>query len=367
MSRPNGNGGAHLADEDVLAASEVQAGLSSLGGADEIDIQVSTAKRYPRSVALFIKRATEMVTLSAEVAQACVYALPRKENGKAKTIEGPSARFAEVMANAWTNIRAEGKTLGNDATFVTSRGTAWDVENNVAIAFEVQRRITTREGKTYNNDMISVTGNAGASVALRNAILKVIPAAFWRPIYMECRKIIAGDARTLASRREEMLKAFMVMGVTTDRLLASIDLFGIEDVTLDHLVTLRGIYNALKEGETTIEEAFPEGGGHGAPTASPRRSQQPTPPSAAVEPSATTPPQGAPAANVGMIEDVAQVAEGAWMIRLNTGFRAGTRESFLATTAREHREKKTLVELHVNPPKDPKYAPSLTGITIVEA
>jgi hypothetical protein len=108
----------------------------------EVDIQVTTARRFPRSVTTFMRRATEMATLTPEIAASCIYALPRKENGVTKNIEGPSARFAELCANAWGNLRAEGKVLGHDDQFVTARGTAWDVEANVAIAYEVKRRIT---------------------------------------------------------------------------------------------------------------------------------------------------------------------------------------------------------------------------------
>jgi hypothetical protein len=355
---------------------EVQASLSTLGGAAEIDVQVSTARRYPRSVSNFVKKATELATLSPEIAAACVYALPRKENGKAKTIEGPSARFAEIMASAWTNMRAEGKTIGNDGQFVTSRGTAWDVENNVAIAFEVQRRITDRNGKTYTDDMISVTGNAGASVALRNAILKVIPTAFWKPIYNECRKVIAGDVRTFAARRDDMLKHFNVMGVTTDRLLSSIGLGGVEDITLDHIVTLRGIFNALKEGETTIEEAFPEGGGLGTPQASVRKSQttapahqadaKPRDTAATQTPPVTDQPSATPA-HVGKIVSIDERG-GAFMVKLDTGFVCSTRDQDVVADLRLHQKEGVRVDLTCTPSSDPKkFAPKLTAFKGLES
>src|SRR4051812_13432120 len=130
---------AHLADEEVLEHTG-PAALQLVGDA-EVDLQVATAKRYPRSITAFMRRAQEMATLTPEIAASCIYALPRKENGKQKNIEGPSARLAEICASAWGNLRAEGKVLGHDEEFVTARGTAWDVESNVAIAYEVKRRI----------------------------------------------------------------------------------------------------------------------------------------------------------------------------------------------------------------------------------
>jgi len=129
--------------------------------------------------------------------------------------------------------------LGHDDQFVTARGTSWDVETNVVIAYEVKRRITTSDGRTYGADMIGVTGNAAASIALRNAIFKNIPTPFWKPIYLACRKVVAGDTRPCAARRDNMLHEFAVMGVTEERLCAAIEVKGKADITKDSTACFR--------------------------------------------------------------------------------------------------------------------------------
>src|SRR5262245_9642427 len=163
----------------------------------EIDIQIVTARKFPRSIRRFIDRALEMTTLTEEVAESCIYALPRD----GKTVEGPSVRFAEICASAWGHMRIEGRGVGQTDRFVTARGTAWDLESNVAIAYEVDRRITDKGGRTYKDDMIGMTTNAATSIALRNAVLKIIPSSYWRPIYDACKKVAIGNAQTLADRR----------------------------------------------------------------------------------------------------------------------------------------------------------------------
>ncbi|MFN8826683.1 MAG: hypothetical protein ACK501_17070, partial [Planctomycetota bacterium] len=45
------------------------------------------------------------------------------------------------------------------------------------------RRITGKNGRRYSSDMIGVTGNAACSIALRNAVFRGIPRAFWIDIY----------------------------------------------------------------------------------------------------------------------------------------------------------------------------------------
>src|SRR5262245_34176726 len=188
------------ADEAPLDARPATLALEAQTHA-EVDVQIATARRYPRSVRTFIDEAVTMATLDEETAGACFYALPRD----GKTIDGPSARLAEIVASAWGHLRVQARIVDEDDRFITARGEAWDVQRNVGMAFEVRRRITDRKGKKYSDDLVMVTGNAASSIALRNAIFKVIPSAFWRPIYLKCREVAVGKAETLVHKRTTML------------------------------------------------------------------------------------------------------------------------------------------------------------------
>lgn len=239
----------------------------------EIDVQIVTARRFPRSIRTFKNTALEMVTLDEETAEACFYVLPRA----GKNIEGPSARLAEIVASAWGHMRVEGKPVGESDGFIKSRGTAWDLQTNVAIAFECWRRITDKHNKRYTDDMVGVTANAAASIAVRNAVFKVVPSPFWRPLYLAARKVAIGDASTLADRRAKSLDAFQKMGVTAERVFSLLNVKGVEDITLDQLGVLRGLFTAIREGDTTVDEAFPlatAGGGDIKPPQ--RKSDKPT-------------------------------------------------------------------------------------------
>jgi hypothetical protein len=235
--------------EGQMVAESGMVGMLNKG---EIDMQIATAHKYPRSLKRFRDESLQMVTLNERVAESCIYALPRGN----KTIEGPSARFAEVIASAWGNCRAGARTISDQGEFVTAQGVFHDLERNVAITYEVQRRITDSKGKRYNVDMIGVTANAACSVALRNAILKGVPKAFWDDMYQAARQTVMGDFKTLANRRAEALKAFQALGVSEAQLFAKLEVTGIEDITLEHLVILRGLITAIKEGDTTPEQTF---------------------------------------------------------------------------------------------------------------
>lgn len=235
-----------------IAAMNVESGTVALLNKSEIDMQVSTAHKYPRSIKKFRNECLQMVTLNESVAESCIYALPRG----GKTIEGPSARFAEVIASSWGNCRAGSRVVNDSGDFITSQGVFHDLERNVAITYEVQRRITDKNGKRFNTDMIAVTGNAASSIALRNAILKGIPKAFWDDMYQAARSTVMGDFQTLSNRRAEALKAFVALGINADQVFAKLEVSGVEDIGLEHLVVLRGLITAIKDGDITPEQAF---------------------------------------------------------------------------------------------------------------
>ncbi len=232
---------------DVMA---VESSTAALINAAEIDQQITTAKKYPRSVEVFRKRALSLVTLNDQIARECVYALSRD----GKIIEGPSARFAEVMLSQWGNCRAGARVINEGPEFVTAQGVFHDLEHNHCVTFEVPRRITTSEGKRYGPDMIGVTANAACSIALRNVILKGVPKAFWADIYESTRRTIAGDIKTLEHRRSMAIENFKAIGVTERQMCALIGVAGLRDVNLEHVVQLAGMLTALKEGDTTIDE-----------------------------------------------------------------------------------------------------------------
>jgi hypothetical protein len=195
----------------------------------------------------------EMATLNERVAEECFYALPRD----GKTVEGPSARLAEIVTSAWGNCRACARVVDEGAEFLTRRvcSTTWSA--TCSVTMEVRRRITGKNGRRYSSDMIGVTGNAACSIALCNAVFRGIPRAFWIDIYDAARKAAVGDAQTLANKRAHMFAHFLKLGATREAILAAINVQGEEDIGLDELATLKGIATAIKDGDTTVGQAFP--------------------------------------------------------------------------------------------------------------
>ena len=242
---------------EVLATRREGPGVTMGPGGGDVDLQVRTAKAFPRSIGEFKQRALEMVTLDQETAESCLYTLKRGR----KIIEGPSARCAEIIASSWGNLRVAAKTTGDDDTFTYAEAVCWDLETNTAVSYETKRRITNKEGLRFGDDMIGVTSNAAVSIAFRNSVFRVVPRAYVNEIYKAARQAAAGDARTLKQRRTEMIAYFGAQGISEQQVLDLLDVRGVDGITLDHLCTLRGVATAVKEGTATLEHIF--SGNHG--------------------------------------------------------------------------------------------------------
>lgn len=263
-TRPGGNGPTPVLEPDEIHQAAPSATMLEQQTRGEVDIQIATALRFPRSIEQFQQKALSMATLDEETAASCFYVLPRRK-GSDKPIEGPSVRLSEIVASAWRHMRVAGRVVDEGDRFLTLYGLAWDLETNVARAVEVRRRITGRDGGRYGDDMIAVTANAGISIATRNAIFGVVPRAHWWPIYLACRQVAVGTVETLGARRVKMIEYFQRLGVEPPRVFALLEIRGIEDVTLEHLAVLKGLATAIKEGDTSIDEAFaPTGTVHSA-------------------------------------------------------------------------------------------------------
>ena len=66
-----------------------------------------------------------------------------------------------------------------------------------------------------------MTGNAAGSIALRNAIFRIVPRAYIDVIYTAVKVVAVGDAKTLVDRRKGVIDLLMKMGVPKERVAGS--------------------------------------------------------------------------------------------------------------------------------------------------
>lgn len=221
----------------------------------QVDIQISTAKNFPRNITRSIENAIAIVSIDQKTAATCTYSVPR--GGKA--ITGPSVHLAKIIAQQWKNMRIESRVIDIDAKHVTCQGICWDLENNIAIKTEVKRSIMTKFGR-MNDDMITVTGNAGNSIALRNAIFAVVPKAVVDKVYTTALNVITGDVSDetkLIKRRTQVFDALKdTYGVSEKEVLTAVGKSALSHITPGDLAVIIGFGQAIKDGDTTVELAF---------------------------------------------------------------------------------------------------------------
>lgn len=223
----------------------------------EIDIQIATAKQYPRDINKVLNTIETYATMDRETAEDCFYVLRRKDGqGNDSVIEGLSVRMAEIIAGAWGNLRVQSRIIGNDGRQITAQAICHDLETNLAISKEVKRSIVTKRGVKYSEDMQVVTGNAACSIAFRNAVLAVIPKAITKKVISAVKEVALGQAIDLEQSRQNVLQYYSKIGVKPEQLLFYIGVSSVNEIDKQKIFELRATANAIKEGTTTVEETF---------------------------------------------------------------------------------------------------------------
>lgn len=231
----------------------------------EIDIQIATAHKFPRSLAEFKKRACEMATIDEETAASCLYRKPvGKKDGKPQFAEGLSVRMAEIVMACYKNMRVAVMLLDSDRRSVKARGMCHDLEGNNAIAIEVVENTTyapkpgQKLGDPYNDNMRTLIAKAAVAKARRDAIFAIVPKALARPIEAAVRALLAGDGKSLTKRRAIVMKWIKdTLKIDPARVFIAMGIKGEEDLTTEILDDLTGIRTAINDNETTVDECFP--------------------------------------------------------------------------------------------------------------
>lgn len=219
-----------------------------------VDIQVATAKKYPRNLTRCVENSMALATMDKETAQTMGYALPRG----GKPITGPSVHLAKLVVSNWGNMRTEAKVVQVTEKEVISRGTAWDLETNCASSFEVRRKITGKNGVRFTDDMITVTGNAANAIAYRNAVFAVIPKGVVDKVYRAAQGLITGDLSDeakLIARRTKAVNYFKdEFGISEEEVIKLCGKQTVKQIRAEEIALLLGIQQSLTDGDTTVDE-----------------------------------------------------------------------------------------------------------------
>jgi len=247
--------------DDIVKTETLEAvPVSALGEMQraEIDQQIITAKQYPRNIKAFLDKAQTLATVDVDTAVSCIYRRPvGKENNKMRFAEGESIRLAEIVAATYGNLRYQGVISEVTPRYVKAIGMAHDLETNVAVKAEVAEPTVTRQGQPYSENMRIVVAKAAQSKAIRDAIFRVVPKSLCHPIIAACKAVIAGDTETIDARRAKVLAWIGKLNIDADRVYNALGIESEKDLTVDLIQNLVGVHTAIRDGDTTVDEAFP--------------------------------------------------------------------------------------------------------------
>lgn len=224
-----------------------------------IDSQIATAKKYPRSLQAFKKRAVDMATIDEETAESCLYRRPvGKKNGEQQYAEGMSVRMAEIVGASYGNLRVKAFIVEQTDRFVRACGQAIDLETNFASSSEAIESTVDSQGRPYSERQRLLVAKVALSKARRDATFQVVPRALARPVESAVRELLMGNTETLTRRREKVISWIKMLGIDPKRVYAALKIAGEADLGVEQLEMLTGIRTAIRDNETSVDEAFPK-------------------------------------------------------------------------------------------------------------
>ena len=213
------------------------------------------AKRFPRSYTESYAKAIEACQRKS-FAEKAFFAYPRA----GQTVTGVTIRFAEEMARCYGNLDYGIKEMSHEEGKSEMQAYCWDLETNTISSqnFTVEHVMETKQGNrklTSQRDIYERTANDGAR-RLRSRILAILPPDLVEDCINECKKTLAGqNGIPLIDKIKNMVTAFAKLGVTKEMLEQRLK-HTVETVNEEELTEYIGIYNGLKQKETTISDWF---------------------------------------------------------------------------------------------------------------
>ena len=247
-----------MSDQQIQQLEVVNTSLEQIERA-QYDVAVATAQKYPRNITHFHRDAIALVKMDQETAESCIFRRPvGKKDGREEYAEGMSVRMAEIVAACYGNIVYGSLIVEQTDRHVKARGQARDIQRNVTASSEVVESTVTKDGRPFSERMRIVVAKAALSKARRDALFQVVPRALCKPIETAARQVITGSQKPLAERRAAVVSWISKTSISPARVWAALGITSEVELNDEHLMELQGIRNAIKDGECTIDDAFPK-------------------------------------------------------------------------------------------------------------
>ena len=244
----------------------------------EIQSSFIIARQFPRNEQLAFRRMAEACEFLS-FAEKAYYRYKRgsKKDESGRWVDnyviGPSVYLAREAARLFGNLRVGTEIVRDDEDARQIRAYALDLETNARFSADdefrklIQRK---RDGVTQwvipdERDLRELT-NKHAAISERNCILKLVPKYVVDDLVEKAQDAVrAAVEKNIKGAVEKMQRTFGDIGVKVKDLESKLG-HPLSAITADEVTELRGVYSAIRDGQTTWAE-------YASPDAKPEREQ----------------------------------------------------------------------------------------------
>lgn len=203
-------------------------------------------------------------------------------------IEGVSIDGAMILIRNWGNVVTDVQVEEDAPTYWIFRATIIDLETGSTLPRLYRQRKSEKHGAYDDGRATDIAFSIGQSKAIRNAVVKATPEWLIEGAIAAARRGAEAKIESVPKAAEDAIVGFGKFGVTEEMLVKKLGAPRGAWVPKD-IVTLKGVYAALRDRLTTVEQEFPR---EDAPEAA---AQKPALPATTEAPKAEPKPAEVPA------------------------------------------------------------------------
>jgi hypothetical protein len=221
----------------------------------EVQGAIVLAKRFPRDQMDAIEK-IKVACQRPGLADQALYSYARGGTD----ITGATIRLAEEIARNWGNLQYGIRELEQREGESTVEAFAWDMETNVRVTRQFQVKHVRYANKRTSElvdprDIYELTANMGAR-RLRACILENIPGDVVDGAVEQCEATLKADADLSATALKGMVEKFALQKVSQAQIEKRIQR-RLDAITAAQVISLRKIFNSIKDGMSKPEDWFP--------------------------------------------------------------------------------------------------------------
>ncbi len=220
----------------------------------EVKISMTLARQFPRN-----RRAAMENIINAcarpSLAEDAIYSFARGGT----SIEGPSIRLMEAIAQEWGNISFGLRELARDKDGSHAMAFAWDLETNTRreMTFYVPHKRHTRRG-SYRledpRDIYEMFANLGQR-RVRSCLQAVIPGDVVETARIACNETLKAGDHTSPESVAKLVDAFAGIGVKREQIEKRIQR-RIDAILPAQIINLRKVFMSIRDGMSTPADWF---------------------------------------------------------------------------------------------------------------